>query len=128
MNKSARDFGDRQVKDEYFQKILSESYVEYALCKLPMMRRVYEGMNDAALLQKVKTKMDDMVDLWIEAKININYFINKFKDRDAYHAQWQQNNRPATAQRKVQNMWQSTPITPNLRLSRCRMRDETITL
>lgn len=103
----ARDLGDRQVKAEDCQKMAKESYVEYAFCKLPMLREVYEGMNDASLLQKVKAKIDATADLWIKTKTNISNFIQECKHRDAYHARCPQNVPTPPSRMQMQNTWQS---------------------
>lgn len=112
MNQWARDLGDPQFKAEDGEKIPQEPYVEYVFCTLRMVPEVYEGMNDAVLLQKVKTKIDTMAYLWIKVKNNITNFIKECKDFNAYHSCWPQNLRLATAQPKGKNMWQSTAVTP----------------
>lgn len=63
INQWARDLGERQVKAEVCRKMQQEPYVEYVFWKLRMWHELYEVMNDAVLLQKVKTKMDVTADL-----------------------------------------------------------------
>lgn len=83
--------------------MLQESFVEYAFGKLRLLNDVYKGMNDAAILQKVKTKMDTRANLWIKVKFNITDFIQKCKDLAVYNARWPQNVCLVTARPQCQN-------------------------